>query len=150
MGHFASGVGVMTTRLDKQLHGMTVSAFSSVSLNPLLVVVAVEKVTLMHKLAALSRVYAVSILGAQDEAISRFFADDRRLDGPEFLEGTYRTGVTGSPILKSANAFLETEVREIYPGGDHDLFLGEVVALGVLSENPPLIFYRGGYTTLKA
>lgn len=140
----------MTTRLDKQIHGMTVSAFSSVSLHPLLVVVAVEKVTLMHKMVSQSRIYAVNILGAQDEAVSRFFADNSRLDGPEFVEGTYHSGLTGAPIVNTASAFLETEVREIYPGGDHDLFLGEVVALRVLSENPPLIFYRGGYTTLKA
>ncbi len=140
----------MTTRLNGQVHGMTVSAFSAVSLEPLLVLVCVEKTTLMYEMVSASQVYAVNILGAQDEATSRFFADDQRLRGPEFLKGTYRDGVTGSPILAQATAYLEARVRATYDGGDHAIFLGEVAALEVLSETPPLIFYRGGYTTLKS
>ena len=150
VGHFASGVTVLTTRLDDQLHGMTVSAFCSVSLEPLLVLASIEKVTRMHALLWESKVYAVSILGAREEATSRFFADDRRLAGVEFAPGSYQTGVTGCPILPQATAFLETRVRAVYEGGDHSLFLGEVVNVEVLSDEPPLIFYRGGYATLRA
>lgn len=148
MGHFASGVTVLTTRLEEQLHGMTVSALCSVSLEPLLVLASIEKVTRMHDLLAKSRVYAVSILGAREEATSRFFADDRRLGGVEFAPGSYWVGVTGCPILPQATAFFETRVRAVYEGGDHSIFLGEVVNVEVLTDEPPLIFYRGGYATL--
>ena len=72
----------MTTRLGDQLHGMTVSAFASVSLAPLLVVVSVEKTTLMHRLVSESRVFAINILPEREEATSRFFADNARLMAP--------------------------------------------------------------------
>jgi flavin reductase (DIM6/NTAB) family NADH-FMN oxidoreductase RutF len=149
LGHFPVGVTVMTTCVGERLHGMTVSAFCSVSLEPLLVLVCVEKVTHMHQLVEQSRVFAVNVLGAGDEATSRFFADDARLRGPEFIPGSYRAGATGCPILNQATAYVEARVRQSYDGGDHTIFLGEVVALDVTSENPPLVFYRGGYTTLK-
>jgi len=129
---------------------MTVSAFCSVSLEPPMVLVSVERVTEMFRLVSESRVYAVNFLGARDEAISRFFADDERLKGPEFVALAYRRGVTGSPILQLATAYVEARVRASYDGGDHVIFLGEVVALEVLSETAPLIFYRGGYTTIKS
>ena len=83
LGHFASGVGVMTTALEGRLHGMTVSAFSSLSLVPLLVLVCVEKLTVMHDMVSRSAVFSVSILGEADEGLARFFADNQRLVVPE-------------------------------------------------------------------
>ncbi len=115
-----------------------------------MVLVSVERVTEMFGLVSESQVYAVNFLGARDEAVSRFFADDARLKGPEFVALAYRRGVTGSPILQLATACVEARVRASYDGGDHVIFLGEVVALEVLSETAPLIFYRGGYTTIKS
>lgn len=149
LGRFASGVTVLTTRLHEQLHGMTVSAFCSVSLEPLLVLASIEKVTRMHALLLESHIYAVSILAARDEATSRFFADDRRLAGVEFAPGAYRIGVTGCPILPQATAYLEASVRAVHEGGDHSIFLGEVVNAEIVTDEPPLIFYRGGYATLR-
>jgi flavin reductase (DIM6/NTAB) family NADH-FMN oxidoreductase RutF len=149
MGHFPSGVTVLTTIVGEQLHGMTVSAFCSVSLEPLLVLATIEKSTRMHALLLESHLYGVSILGANDEATSRFFADDRRLAGVEFAPGSYRIGVTGCPILPQAIAFLEARAQAVYDAGDHSIFLGEVVNAEVLRDDPPLIFYRGGYATLR-
>ncbi len=149
MGHFPSGVTVLTTVVEDKMHGMTVSAFCSVSLEPLLVLATIEKTTRMHALLLESHRYAVSILGANDEATSRFFADDRRLAGVEFAPGSYRTEVTGCPILPQAIAFLEARVQAVYGGGDHSIFLGEVVNAEVLRDEAPLIFYRGGYATLR-
>ncbi len=149
LGHFASGVTVMTSCLGEQLHGMTVSAFCSVSLEPPLVLVCVERNTRMYQLVSQSQVFAVNMLEARDEAVSRFFADNERLKGPEFAAFSHRRGVTGSPILQQATAYLEGRVRATCEGGDHVIFLGEVIALEVLSESLPLIFYRGGYSTLK-
>jgi len=149
MGHFPSGVTVLTTIVGEQLHGMTVSAFCSVSLEPLLVLATIEKTTRMHTLLLESHLYGVSILGANDEPTSRFFADDRRLAGVEFAPGSYRIGVTGCPLLPQAIAFLEARVQAVYDGGDHSIFLGEVVNAEVLRDEPPLIFFRGGYATLR-
>ena len=149
LGHFASGVTVMTVGGADRLHGMTVSAFASVSLEPPLILVCVEHSTLMHRLLPEQGAFAVNILGERGEASSRFFADNARLQAPEFREGNYRLGVTGSPIMLDANAYLEARVQGRHDAGDHSIVVGEVVALEVLSETEPLIFYRGGYRRLK-
>ncbi|HYM51544.1 MAG TPA: flavin reductase family protein [Candidatus Limnocylindrales bacterium] len=150
LGHFPSGVTIMTTALEGRLHGMTVSAFCSVSLDPALVLVCVEKVTVMHAMVTRSSVFAVNVLGEADEGLARFFADDERLKGPEFVPGTFRLGSTGSPILDRATAVIEARVKAAYDGGDHTILLGDVIDLEVRGGEPPLVFYRGGYAGLRA
>ena len=149
LGHFASGVTIMTISAGGRLHGMTVSAFASVSLEPPLILVCVEHSTLMHQLLHEKSTFAVNILGERGEATSRFFADNARLEGPEFREGSYRLGATGSPILLDATAYLEARVYGRHDAGDHTVVVGEVLGLEVLGETDPLIFYRGGYRQLK-
>lgn len=149
LGHFATGVTVMTTAVDVRLHGMTVSAFASVSLEPPLVLVSVERSTVMHGLLLESGAFAINILGANSEATARFFADNARLNGPEFLKGTYRIGTTGSPLLNEATGYIEATVDGTHEAGDHTIFVGRVVALEVRSEEPPLIYYRSGYRQLS-
>ena len=149
MGHFATGVTIMTIAAPGRLHGMTVSAFASVSLEPPLILVCVEQSTLMHRLLAETSSFAVNMLSEGGEASSRFFADNARLEGPEFREGGYRLGVTGSPILAEATAYLEARVHGSHEAGDHTVVVGEVIALDVRTEDDPLIFYRGGYRRLK-
>jgi flavin reductase (DIM6/NTAB) family NADH-FMN oxidoreductase RutF len=149
LGHFASGVTIMTISAGGRLHGMTVSAFASVSLEPPLILVCVEHSTLMHQLLQDAGAFAVNILGERGEATSRFFADNARLEGPEFREGSYRLGTTGAPVLSDATAYLEARVYGRHDAGDHSVVVGEVVALEVSSETDPLIFYRGGYRQLK-
>ena len=148
MGHFASGVTVMTTTAAGRMHGMTVSAFSSQSLNPLLILVSVERSTVMHRLVAESRAFAINILDQHGEGTARYFADNARLAAPEFREGGYRLGVTGAPILKEATGYLEATVHSTLDAGDHTVVVGEVVALEILSEAGPLIYYRSGYRSL--
>ena len=149
VGHFATGVTVMTTAVGRQLHGMTVSAFASVSLEPLLILVSVERHTVMRRMVVESGAFAINILGERSESTARFFADNARLDGPEFRHGAYQLGVTGSPILAEATGFIEARVYAVHEAGDHDLVVGEVVALEVLSEEPPLIYSRSGYRQLR-
>jgi 3-hydroxy-9,10-secoandrosta-1,3,5(10)-triene-9,17-dione monooxygenase reductase component len=148
MGHFASGVTVMTTTAAGRMHGMTVSAFASESLDPLLILASVERSTVMHQLVAQSKAFAINILGDQGEGTARFFADNARLDGPEFTEGTYHLGATGSPILEEATAYLEATVEATLDAGDHTVIVGRVVALAVVREVGPLIYYRSGYRRL--
>jgi 3-hydroxy-9,10-secoandrosta-1,3,5(10)-triene-9,17-dione monooxygenase reductase component len=148
MGHFASGVTVMTTTAAGRMHGMTVSAFASESLDPLLILASVERSTVMHQLVAQSKAFVINILGDQGEGTARFFADNARLDGPEFTEGTYHLGATGSPILEEATAYLEATVEATLDAGDHTVIVGRVVALAVVREAGPLIYYRSGYRRL--
>src|ERR1700687_4293750 len=102
MGHFASGVTVMTTTAAGRMHGMTVSAFASQSLDPLLILVSVERSTEMHKLVMASRGFAINVLGEHAEGTARFFADNERLKGPEFAEGAYRLGLSGGALRGGA------------------------------------------------
>jgi flavin reductase (DIM6/NTAB) family NADH-FMN oxidoreductase RutF len=149
MGHFASGVTVMTTTAAGRMHGMTVSAFASQSLEPLLILVSVERSTVMHQLVAQSGGFAINILDEHGEGTARFFADNARLNGPEFKESTYHLGVTGSPILKEATGYLEATVDRTLDAGDHTIVVGRVVAVKIVRETAPLIYYRSGYRGLS-
>jgi flavin reductase (DIM6/NTAB) family NADH-FMN oxidoreductase RutF len=149
MGHFATGVTVMTTTAGERMHGMTVSAFASVSLEPMLILVSVERSTIMHRLVLESGAFAINILGARSEATARFFADNARLSVPEFREGGYRLGTTGSPLLDEATGFIEATVHGTHEAGDHTIVVGQVVALDIVSEEPPLVYYRSGYRQLS-
>ena len=148
MGHFATGVTVMTTTAAGRMHGITVSAFASVSLEPLLILVSLERSTVMHELVFRSRSFALNILGEHSESTARFFADNARLNSPEFREGGYRLGITGSPILKEATGFIEATVYGFHEAGDHTIIVGHVIAADVVSEEEPLIYYRSGYRQL--
>jgi flavin reductase (DIM6/NTAB) family NADH-FMN oxidoreductase RutF len=148
MGHFASGVTIMTTTAAGRMHGMTVSAFASQSLNPLLILVSVERSTVMHRLVAESRAFAINILDEHGEGTARYFADNARLEGPEFREGAYRLGVTEAPLLKEATGYLEATIHSTLEAGDHTIIVGQVVALEILGEAAPLIYYRSGYRSL--
>jgi flavin reductase (DIM6/NTAB) family NADH-FMN oxidoreductase RutF len=148
MGHFASGVTIMTTTASGQMHGMTVSAFASQSLDPLLIVVSVERSTEMHKLVMASRAFAINILGEHGEGTARFFADNARLQGPEFVEGAYHLGVSGAPLLNEAVAYLEASVDCTLEAGDHSIIVGRVTALEVRSDTEPLVYFRSGYRRL--
>ena len=148
MSRFASGVTIMTTSAAGRMHGMTVSAFASQSLDPLLILVSVERSTVMHQLVMDSGAFAVNILDEHGEGTARFFADNARLDGPEFKEGTYHLGVTGSPILKEATGYLEATVDRTLDAGDHTIVVGRVVAVKIVRDTAPLIYYRSGYRAL--
>jgi len=148
MGHFASGVTVMTTTTAGRMHGMTVSAFASQSLDPLLILVSVERSTEMHKLVMASRAFAINVLGEHAEGTARFFADNARLKGPEFIDGAYRIGLSGAPLLNEAVAYLEATVHATLEAGDHSIIVGRVTALEVRSDAQPLVYYRSGYRRL--
>jgi flavin reductase (DIM6/NTAB) family NADH-FMN oxidoreductase RutF len=148
MGHFASGVTIMTTTAAGRMHGMTVSAFASQSLDPLLILVSVERSTVMYQLVGQSGAFAVNILDEHGEGTARFFADNARLNGPEFKEGTYHLGETGSPILDEATGYLEATVHQTLDAGDHTIIVGRVVALKIMGDAAPLIYYRSGYRGL--
>lgn len=149
LGRFASGVTVVTVQ-DSQHddHGMTVSAFCSLSLEPPLVLICVEKCASLHAVIAngdtASR-FAVNILESKQEEVARRFADDHpnRFEGVGFTRGT-----TGAPIIDDCLAVIECEVQSRHPAGDHTIVIGAVIG-SATSEGSPLLYYRGGYATLE-
>ncbi|HYL99796.1 MAG TPA: flavin reductase family protein [Blastocatellia bacterium] len=146
LGRFASGVTVITVRTaDQQPHGMTVSAFSSLSLEPPLVLVCIDKNASLHPCLKEGDSFAVNILSEEQETVSRRFASR---EGDRFDGIGYALGVLGSPLLEGAMAHLECKVKMVYPGGDHTIFVGEVEATTV-AEGRPLTYYRGGYARLS-
>jgi flavin reductase (DIM6/NTAB) family NADH-FMN oxidoreductase RutF len=144
LGHFATGVTVVTTGGSAGLHGMTANAVASLSLHPPLVLVAVDKRALTLAYLKENRCFAVNILSLDQEEMSRRFA----LPGPkDFSDLKTKSGATASPILAHCLAYLECKVVEILPGGDHEIFIGEILA-GEYFGGEPLLYYSGGYRRL--
>jgi flavin reductase (DIM6/NTAB) family NADH-FMN oxidoreductase RutF len=96
-----------------------------------------------------SQAFALNILGERSEGTARFFADNARLDGPEFRQGSYSLGKTGSPILSEATGYLEATIHSTHEAGDHTIIVAQVVNLEIAREEPPLIYYRSGYRQLS-
>ena len=145
MGHFATGVTVITTiSTDGKLFGLTANAFSSLSLDPPLVVVCVDKKAESWPHFEQSRVFTVNFLSDDQEALSRRFAVS---GGPKFEGVAYRLGANGAPILDGTLGFIECKLAAAYPGGDHSIYVGEVQEAQTI-EGKPLLFFRGGYRAL--
>lgn len=142
MGHFATGVTVITTfSKEGKLHGLTANAVSSLSLDPPLLIICVDKKADSYASFEDSRVFTVNILADDQEDISRRFA----VSGGEKFEGVaYRRGANGAPILSGALAHLECKLYANYDGGDHTIYLG-LIEEAETREGKPLLFFRGGY-----
>jgi flavin reductase len=150
VGAFATGVTVITTHGEADAYGMTANAFSSVSLDPPLVLVCVISGTTGALTIESNGVFAVNILGAHQEPISRFFSSRDRPTGREaFREIPHFTAVTGSPILERASAYLDCQVTAKHGAGDHEIFIGEVLALGIDPGVKPLLFHGGKYAAVS-
>ena len=147
MGRFATGVTIVTSHdANGQDHGMTVSAFCSVSLTPPLVLVCVDRAASMHDLLQPGHPFAINVLSAGQEAFSRRFASG---DPPNRFDGLgYRRALSGAPILDDVLAWLEAAVTVRYEQGDHTIVIGRVESAGAAQERP-LLYYRGGYAQLE-
>lgn len=146
MGHFATGVTVITTiSRDGRPFGLTANAFTSVSLEPPLLLISVDKKCDSYACFEESRVFTVNILADEQEALSRKFA----VSGGNKFEGVaYHMGANGVPILDGTMAYIECKLYAAYEGGDHTLYLGEVEQTES-REGKPLLFYRGGYRAIS-
>jgi flavin reductase (DIM6/NTAB) family NADH-FMN oxidoreductase RutF len=145
LGHFASSVNVVTARLaDGELAGITVTAFSSLSLEPPLVLICIDKRARLHDALAGGQPFAVNMLSANQEVLSRRFASR----GPDQFAGVgYTLSSLGTAWLDDALAVVDCRFVESYAGGDHTIVVGEVEATRVL-EGKPLVYFRGGYAQL--
>ncbi len=145
LGRFATGVTVVTTRHDDQLHGMTANALTSLSLDPPLVLVAVDRRAAMHAALHKGQCFALNILGEEHEHLSRRFA----MSGPKDLSDLSLTAsVTGAPILADAIGWVDCRITQVLPGGDHDIFIGEIVAGEHNEQGRPLLYFGGRYRRL--
>lgn len=145
IGHLATGVTVITSAAGEELQGMTANAVTSVSLDPVMMLVCVDKGTHTHRMLETGGVFTVNILGEHQEDVSRLFAKRAEPEVGTLRGQAFRRGETGSPILEDCLAFIECRVAEVLTGGDHSIFLGEVVNEGVVNDVKPLLFFRGRY-----
>jgi flavin reductase len=144
MGQFATGVTVVTTGGEAGMHGLTANAVASLSLDPPLVLVAVDKRAHTLDYLKKNRCFAVNILRLDQEEISRRFATP----GPKDFSGLkISTASTTAPILAGCIAFLDCKVVDIFPGGDHEIFIGEILE-GEDHGGQPLLYHAGGYRRL--
>jgi flavin reductase len=146
MGQFTTGVTVVTTGGEAGLHGLTANAVASLSLDPPLVLVAVDKSALTLDYLKKNRCFAVNILRHDQEDISRRFATP----GPkDFSDLKIITESTAAPILDDCLAYVDCRVVDILPGGDHEIFIGEIIG-GKYHGGEPLLYHAGGYRRLAA
>ena len=146
LGRFASGITVITTRDAGGVpHGMSVSAFSSLSLDPPLVLACIASNATMMPVLEATDAFGVNILRDGQEAISRRFAGpvDDRFGGIGYTEGRL-----GAPILDEVLTWLQCRIVARHPAGDHVILVGHVEDAGV-HDGRPLLYYRGGYATLE-
>jgi flavin reductase (DIM6/NTAB) family NADH-FMN oxidoreductase RutF len=151
MGHFVTGVSVVTALDGEQPQGITVNALSSVSLEPPLVLVALDRRRFITPTVRRAGRYAVNVLAESQQALSDCFAGAAVTPGRDlFCGAAWHAGTTGLPLLEGAIATLECTVVETFSAGDHDLFVGRVDALASDEQQPqPLLYYRRRYLRIE-
>ncbi len=142
MGKFATGVTVIATEIEGDVHGMTANAFMSVSLDPKLVVISIgEKAKILNKIKE-SKIFTVNILSADQQELSMIFAGQLKENKEVTLDR-----LDGKPVLAGAVAQIACEVSAEHVEGDHTLFIGKVTDIH-LEDAEPLLFYSGKYRSL--
>jgi flavin reductase (DIM6/NTAB) family NADH-FMN oxidoreductase RutF len=149
-GLFASGVTAVTSALEGRLRGITVSAFSALSLDPPLVLIALAHETSLHDIIFESGIFAVNILSDDQEFLSERFAARAPIVNEEFEGVPYHVEVTGAPILEQSIAWYDCRVERTCPGGDHTIFVGRVEAIGFGDAGRrPLLYFANRYARVR-
>lgn len=148
-GAFATGVTVVTVGGGTP-HAMTANSFTSVSMDPPLVLVCIDRGAVMHRVLDATGYFAVSVLGTDQEPVARHFADRWRPLGMAQFEGVdWRPGrMTGAPLITGAIACFECEVWRSYDGGDHTIFVGSLLSVDRSADEDGLLFQRGQFRYL--
>jgi 3-hydroxy-9,10-secoandrosta-1,3,5(10)-triene-9,17-dione monooxygenase reductase component len=146
IGHFATGVAIVTCQGEDGPAGLTTNAVTSLSLDPLLLLVAFDNTSRTLPAVRSARRFAVNVLRAGQEDLAAVFASKRV--AREKFESVTHTVAHGVPVLDDALAWVACELVELLPGGDHTIGVGAVIA-GAASEGEPLVFHRGGYVGLE-
>jgi flavin reductase (DIM6/NTAB) family NADH-FMN oxidoreductase RutF len=144
IGRFATGVAIVTCQDADGPAGLTTNAVTSLSLDPLLLLVCFDNSSRTLAAVRSARRFAVNVLRAGQEDLAAVFASKRV--AREKFEAVTHTVAHGVPVLDDALAWVACELVELLPGGDHTIGIGSVIG-GEAGEGEPLVFYRGGYVT---
>ncbi|MDQ6604574.1 MAG: flavin reductase family protein [Chloroflexota bacterium] len=147
VGRFAAGVTVVTTRSALGFRGITASSFSFVSLAPPLVLVCIVATSSSVAMIEEAGAFAVNVLPEDDEFLADRFANRAPLVNATFSGVPYRTATTGAPLLRAAIASFDCRLHATHPGGDHRIFVGEVLTFAE-NDGDPLLAYRSRYARL--
>ena len=142
LGHFATGVAIITAFDGDEPVGMACNSFTSVSLEPQLVLFCAAKSSSTWPRIQAAQNWAANILNEDGEQVCRVFAQK---GADRFAQVAYTMGRSGSPLLEDAIAYIDCETVAEHDAGDHVLVVGKVLELGYAPEGKPLLFYRGGY-----
>jgi flavin reductase (DIM6/NTAB) family NADH-FMN oxidoreductase RutF len=150
VGRFGTGVTVVATVQDDIRYAMTVNSFTSVSLEPLLVLFCCERDASLHEPLLASGIWGVTLLSVNQQDEAEWFAT-RGVPGADQFAGRAATSgpVTGAPLLREGLAWLECRTWATYDGGDHTIVVGEVVDLALGSDESPLLYWRSTYRTVR-
>ena len=146
LGNFVTGVTVITTRFGEELHGLTANSFSSVSLDPPLVLFSLSRTADCFAAFQASEHFAVNVLRLDQEPLSSRFATK---DIDKWSGVGWTPGKGGCPLLDGAIATFECRVTARHEGGDHVIYVGEVLIFSQGCGGEPLAFFRGGYTAVS-
>jgi 3-hydroxy-9,10-secoandrosta-1,3,5(10)-triene-9,17-dione monooxygenase reductase component len=145
LGHFATGVVIVTGIDASRPYGFTCQAFASLSLDPPMVALAPGKTSTSWPPIARSGSFCANVLSEGQEALCRDFA---ATGGDKFTGVGWHPGSNGAPILEGVLAWVECTIAEVHDAGDHDLVFGKVEDMGV-NGGKPLLYYRGGFGTFS-
>ncbi|MGH2631934.1 MAG: flavin reductase family protein [Tepidiformaceae bacterium] len=149
LGSWAAGVTVVTTKHEGLVYGITVSSFSSLSMEPTLIIVCLQNSNHLARLVTESQKFAVSILADGQQAVSNYFSKSGRDPVPAFdPEIETIEWHTGAPIIANSLAHLDCELQEAISGGDHTIAVGRVLGAAYRPEALPLLYFRRSYRTL--
>ncbi len=149
MGSFATGVTIITVDLDGEVHGMTANAFTSVSLDPFLVLVCVDHSTRTHAHLHARKRFGINVLCEDQRSISDFYANPNRHEREAGEAGAqFERTAHGTLMLQGALAYLECKLHSAEEAGDHTIFIAEVEDV-VVREGEPLLFFRGKYRKVE-
>lgn len=148
LSRWASGVGVVTTNDNGLLYGLTVSSFTSVSLDPPLVLVSLSNNNRLTAMIETSHGFAVSLLGSDQQAASNYFARPGRLPTPDFTEIAGEWTPSGQPVIAGALGWLTCSLHALIPQGDHTLVIGLVNGTGGDPAKTPLVYWSRAYRAI--
>jgi len=149
MGRFATGVSVVGARHGPLLAGMTANGIASISIDPPLMMASIGRRAETHRAIVGSHAFAVSVLADDQQALAECFALPTTASKlTRFCDAEWHEAETGSPILEGAIAYFDCRITDRHEGGDHTIFVGEIVAAGYREDAAPLLWFGSRYRRL--
>jgi len=153
MRYWASGVGIAATGSGAKVHGMTISSFTSLSLEPPRILISLDNRTRTHEMLQESQSFAVTLLNSEQVEISRIFAGQVKETEDRFAGVEWEPSVSGNPIISGGLAYFDCKVVESFPQGQQTVFIGEVVDAGTpttkFAKAKPLLYFNRDYRRIE-